>query len=96
MGIETTNASADINTIPYDAPVAFPNPSWWWIQKQNWNGNKGKFVTVLDADLKDKWVIISGSNSGIGREAALQMYFPPFAMARPSPHAAQTSTSLTN
>ncbi len=75
MGIETTNAGVDINTIPYDAPLSFPNPSWWWIQQQNWKGNNGKFVTVLDADSKDKWVMISGSNSGIGREAALQMYF---------------------
>ena len=34
---------------------------------------KGKFLTVPDVDFRGKWVIITGANNGIGREAALRM-----------------------
>jgi NAD(P)-dependent dehydrogenase (short-subunit alcohol dehydrogenase family) len=63
----------DINTIPYDAPLSIEEPPMSWTLGQNRKGSDRTFLTVPDADLRGKWVIITGSNNGIGREAALQM-----------------------
>lgn len=63
---------ADINTIPYDAPLSIQEPARGWILGQNQKGANRTFAKVPDVDLSGKWVIISGSNSGIGHEAALQ------------------------
>jgi NAD(P)-dependent dehydrogenase (short-subunit alcohol dehydrogenase family) len=67
---ETTNK--DINSIPYDAPLSVAEPPLGWVMSQNCKGANRKHLTVPDVDLSGKWVIISGSNNGIGREAALQ------------------------
>jgi NAD(P)-dependent dehydrogenase (short-subunit alcohol dehydrogenase family) len=67
---ETTNK--DINSIPYDAPLSVAEPPLGWVMAQNCKGANRKHLTVPDVDLSGKWVIISGSNNGIGREAALQ------------------------
>lgn len=63
---------ADINTIPYDAPLAIKQPPSSWIMAQNRKGAVRTHAKLPAADLRGKWVIVSGSNNGIGREAALQ------------------------
>ncbi|KAK5091444.1 hypothetical protein LTR05_001627 [Lithohypha guttulata] len=66
----------EIDKIAYDAPLSFPEPSQAWKSKMGERENNrteklvyGKDVPIVD--LKNKWIIISGANSGIGREAAL-------------------------
>jgi NAD(P)-dependent dehydrogenase (short-subunit alcohol dehydrogenase family) len=66
-------AKVDINTIPYDEPLSIKEPPSSWTAAQNRKGGNKTFLTLPDADLTGKWVIISGSNNGIGREAAIQM-----------------------
>lgn len=76
MSLQTptaTDSGIDLNNIPYDAPLSFPTPSSWWVRKQTHKGSKGTTTSVPDADLTGKWVIVTGGNNGIGREAALQM-----------------------
>lgn len=66
----------NINKIPYDAPLGIEEPPVSWVRTMARRGNNTNRLTsasVPDADLTGKWVIISGSNNGIGREAALQM-----------------------
>ena len=59
--------SVDINRIPYDAPLSFPLPSAAWVREQTRKGSQGGHVTIPNADLTGKWVVISGANAGIGR-----------------------------
>jgi NAD(P)-dependent dehydrogenase (short-subunit alcohol dehydrogenase family) len=68
-----TTEKSKFDGIAYDAPLTLTEPTWWWRQKQNHKGGKSTKVSVPAADLAGKWVIISGSNNGIGREAAIQM-----------------------
>lgn len=65
---------AEIDKIPYDAPLSIAEPTSSWVTKQNKIGANGKRYTAADVppkDLTGKWMIITGSNNGIGREAAL-------------------------
>ncbi len=62
----------DINTIPLDAPLSIPEPPVIWIIGQNRKGMNSERLTLPDVDLSGKWVLISGSNNGIGRHAATQ------------------------
>lgn len=63
----------DLLNIPYDAPLSFLEPSYlFWITPRTWAGCNWSFLTVPPTDLVGKWIIISGANNGIGREAALQ------------------------
>jgi NAD(P)-dependent dehydrogenase (short-subunit alcohol dehydrogenase family) len=65
-------AAVDINSMPYDAPLSIPEPDPKWVNAQNRKGSNNKHVSVPEANLTGKWIIISGSNNGIGREAAIQ------------------------
>src|ERR1700729_3051050 len=66
-------ADEDLLTIPYDAPLSFKEPNYlFWITPRAWQGRNWSSLTVPDVDLSGKWVIISGSKNGIGREAALR------------------------
>jgi hypothetical protein len=67
------NSKIDLNTVPYDAPLTFELPSAKWILSQSNKGRNSTTISVSPVDLSGKWVIITGSNNGIGREAALQM-----------------------
>lgn len=51
---------------------AIPEPSALWCLWKTLKGINSSKITIPDADLRQKWVIITGGNSGIGREAALQ------------------------
>lgn len=72
MGETTDTTKQDINAIPYDAPLSIEDPSSNWVNAQFRKGAKRTHTSVPDVDLSHKWVIISGANSGIGREAAIQ------------------------
>lgn len=69
--------AADYNTlkeIPYDAPMSVASPSFLWRRWKCFQGTNGKTLSRSDVPIKDlrgKWVIISGANSGIGARAAL-------------------------
>ncbi|KAI9660785.1 MAG: hypothetical protein M1831_003477 [Alyxoria varia] len=65
--------SDDINSISYDAPLSFAEPDQAWRRQKVLAGNRATDLTVPDVDLRGKWALISGSNSGIGRETALRM-----------------------
>lgn len=47
-------------------------PSGLWRTGQAIKGTHNKHLTVPDADLRGLWVVVTGGNSGIGYEAALQ------------------------
>ncbi|MCJ1445649.1 MAG: hypothetical protein MMC23_006154 [Stictis urceolatum] len=67
---------AAIDLIAYDAPLAFTPPTSAWCSRMSHKGTNSKKLTEEDqppADLSGKWVLITGSNNGIGREAALKM-----------------------
>ncbi|KAL2015267.1 hypothetical protein VTK56DRAFT_5923 [Thermocarpiscus australiensis] len=55
------------------SPVPRPQVSIIWSAMKALKGTYGADVTVPAADLRDKWVLITGSNHGIGREAAIQL-----------------------
>lgn len=72
LGIQLKMAK-DLNSIPYDAPLSFPEPSWAWSRSRAYLGDKSTVLTEKDVPLKNltgKWVIVSGGNNGIGQGAA--------------------------
>ncbi|CZT24839.1 uncharacterized protein RCC_10567 [Ramularia collo-cygni] len=76
MSTEKRAPTADIDKIAYDAPLSFPEPTKEWITKHGGTTKAERKDVIPDSqvpgcDLTNKWIIISGSNNGIGREAAL-------------------------
>ncbi|KAL2060792.1 hypothetical protein VTL71DRAFT_8844 [Oculimacula yallundae] len=82
--VASKSEQSSFDTIPYDAPLEnlntilkkrglSPESLPGWARKKSQAGSNSKHLTVPSADLRGKRVIITGSNSGIGREAALQM-----------------------
>lgn len=65
--------AVDYNTVPYDAPLSFTPPTKKWIDAQTNKGAKKSSLQIPDVDFTNKWVVITGANNGIGREAALRM-----------------------
>jgi NAD(P)-dependent dehydrogenase (short-subunit alcohol dehydrogenase family) len=49
-----------------------PVPSHWWCRWKALKGANPRRLTIPDIDLRHKWIVLTGGNSGIGYEAALQ------------------------
>lgn len=68
---------ADVNdhkmtVSPVTSTFRIPGPGPIWLAKQALIGTHWSHLTVTPVDLSGKWILITGANNGIGRDAALQ------------------------
>lgn len=68
MNVDVSDTTHAIQT----TKPSISHPSLLWCLWKTLRGTRGGKLRIPDADLHNKWVIITGGNSGIGREAALQ------------------------
>lgn len=66
MDAQNDNATARKELLPR------PAPSHWWCKLQGLKGTNFRRLSIPDVDLRHKWIILTGGNSGVGLEAALQ------------------------
>jgi NAD(P)-dependent dehydrogenase (short-subunit alcohol dehydrogenase family) len=63
----------NVTTSEQETPaIPIPVPSAWWCRWQLLKGTNPQHMTIPDVDLRDKWILLTGGNSGVGYEAALQ------------------------
>jgi NAD(P)-dependent dehydrogenase (short-subunit alcohol dehydrogenase family) len=66
-------AASRVDTAPTQQAMSpIPVPSYWWCTWQLLKGTNPQRLVILDVDLRNKWILLTGGNSGIGLEAALQ------------------------
>jgi NAD(P)-dependent dehydrogenase (short-subunit alcohol dehydrogenase family) len=61
----------DVATVQQATPP-IPVPSQWWCRWQTLKGTNPRRLKTPDADLRNKWILLTGGNSGVGFEAAAQ------------------------
>jgi NAD(P)-dependent dehydrogenase (short-subunit alcohol dehydrogenase family) len=66
-------AAKDVGkTLEQESISGMPVPSLWWSSWHALKGTNSRRLTISEADLRNKWIVLTGGNSGIGFEAALQ------------------------
>ncbi|KAN0116769.1 NAD(P)-binding protein [Hyaloscypha variabilis] len=66
-------SNPNVTTSEQETPaIPIPVPSAWWCRWQLLKGTNPRHMTIPDVDLRDKWILLTGGNSGVGYEAALQ------------------------
>lgn len=66
-------AAQNSRTATAKGPIpGIPTPSHWWCKWQCLKGTTPGRLTIPDSDLRSKWIVLTGGNSGVGYEAALQ------------------------
>lgn len=68
--VAKADAKVDVRNTAQETPI--PVPTALWCNWQALKGTNPRNLFIPDVDLIGKWVILTGGNSGIGREAALQ------------------------
>lgn len=71
MVASNTDSNVAIATAQQSIPP-IPVPSLSWCRWQAFKGTNSRRLTIPDVDLRNKWIVLTGGNSGVGLETALQ------------------------